>query len=94
MPLRPISGISRPSILRPPAQERKYPLSTMAVGEMLFVTDASREAITSYISHRGKTLGRKFRSQVVHMRKTRDGWEACDAAHPKATTGVGIWRVL
>lgn len=51
-----------------PVKCRKYPYTTMEIGDSFLVTDRTPEAVGSSASQMGKRLNRKFRSA-----KTREG---------------------
>ena len=94
MPLTPIPGVPRPDIIRPTAEERKYPLATMAVDDMFFVEGVMPASLAAHVSHRSTVLGRKFRTQQVYMRRDRRGvWKLCRPDDKGAMLGVGVWRV-
>ena len=93
MPLQPIPNVPRPKVIRPEAEDRKYPLATMEVGAMVFVEGVSAVSLGAHVSRRGKALGRKFRTQQVYMRWNRGTWQLCDADERGAVRGVGVWRI-
>jgi hypothetical protein len=87
-------NVPRPKVTRPQrAARRKYPFEKLEVGDMFFVPNKSKNTLATHVSTTGKSLGRKFATQLITMTRTRDGsWELCDATHPSAVTGIGVWR--
>ena len=83
----------RPKIIRPEAEERKYPLATMAVDEMFFVEGMVPAVLAAHVSRRGRALGRKFKTQQVYMKMKRGTWQLCQADEAGAVLGVGVWRI-
>lgn len=71
----------------------KYPLKTMQVGDYFFVPDKPKNTLAPYISNTGKLLKCVFRTRLVYMRETLEGWVPCLSDAPGANLGVGIWRI-
>jgi hypothetical protein len=83
-------GVPLPRVKRPRAS--KYPFDTMEVGAHFFVPDRVTNTMTVRASAEGKRLGKRFRTRLVHMHETVEGWNLCEAVHEFAVRGVGIWR--
>jgi hypothetical protein len=73
-------------------RRRKYPLDTMAIGDMFFVPDRESNNLVQYVSGQGAKLGRKFRTRFCTMRETIEGWKGCPTDDPRAVRGIGVWR--
>ena len=71
---------------------RKYPLDVMAVGEMFFVPDKTKNTLATHVSTVGKSLGRKFITRLTYMVRTKQGWRPATEVTPNAVLGVGVWR--
>lgn len=76
-----------------PAPRRKYPFEDMDVGDMFFVPEKIKNTLATHASTVGKKLGRKFSTQLVHMKPAKEGWDVCDAGDKGAVLGIGVWRV-
>ncbi len=90
-------GVPLPEINRTPkGARRKYPISTMDVGDMFFVEGRSSKSVSAYISRISKGVPGKFSARHCWMRwQKRDpaGWVVCEPADKGATEGTGVWRV-
>lgn len=71
---------------------RKYPLNTMAVGEMFFVPDKATNSISTHVAATGAQLGRKFITRLTTMVQTKRGWKLAKADAEGAVMGIGVWR--
>lgn len=76
----------------PPAR-RKYPFEDMAVGDMFFVPNKTRNTLTTHVSTVGKSLNRKFTTRLTYMVESLDGWTQATKDTPNAIQGIGVWRV-
>lgn len=87
-------GVPLPEINRAPkGQRRKYPIETMAVGDMFFVPHRDTKSVSAYISRISKGVPGKFSARHCWMRKDARGhWHPCDPGGPPATEGTGVWR--
>jgi hypothetical protein len=65
----------------------------MRVGDMFFVPNRDRNALSSHVSTAGKKIGRKFATRLTYMHKTEDGWKPCEPDAENAVLGIGVWRV-
>lgn len=90
-------GVPMPGIKRPgAARRRKYPIETMAVGDMFFEPGRSSRALSAYICRIAKGLPAKFSTRRCFMRKVRVGdvwkWKECAPTDGDAVEGAGVWR--
>lgn len=77
---------------RTPGSRRKYPLDTMAIGEMFFVPHKVTNSISTHIAASGAALGRKFITRLTYMTQTKRGWKAATPETEGAVQGIGVWR--
>lgn len=90
-------GVPMPAIKRPGAtRRRKYPIDTMAVGDMFFEPGRSSRGLSAYICRIAKGLTAKFSTRSCWMRKVRVGdvwkWKECAPGDKGAVQGAGVWR--
>lgn len=87
-------NIPIPKAIRPASpSRRKYPFDELEIGDMFFVQDRPKNNLTTHASTVGRKLGRKFETRLCVMHQLRNGtWEPCDASHPKANLGIGVFR--
>lgn len=71
---------------------RKYPLTTMAVGDMFFVPNLTKNTLVSHVSTVAKVLGRRFATRLTYMRVEAQQWVVVDSKEVGAIQGVGVWR--
>ena len=82
----PVPRVTRASV------RKVYPFEDMRVGDCLLVPGKSPHQIQPHISKTGKELGYVFVTRKVYLRQTRGGPVICEANHPQAEAGVGVWR--
>lgn len=94
MEIKAQQAIKRPPISRRRSIPPKYPFATMEVGQMFFIPNKERNTIGSYVSTRGKELGRKFSTQMMELEKQADGTWALPSkpGSKKAVRGVAVFR--
>lgn len=87
-------NVPQPKVTRiAPSRRRKYPFEDMDIGDMFFVPSKTKNTLATHVSTVGKRLGRKFNTRMITMYQTRNGsWELCEADHPSAVLGIGVWR--
>lgn len=90
-------GVPMPEINRAPkGVRRKYPIDTMAVGEMFFVPNRSCKSVSAYISRISKDIPGKFSARHCFMYEAPEGWRLVEpgdrAAESRAVEGTGVWR--
>lgn len=77
----------------PSRKPTKYPLSDMAVGDMLFLPGKTPDGIVGRLTASGRELGCTFMTRRTYMRETAPGtWVQSDKNDPEAERGLGIWR--
>ena len=76
---------------RPPTL---YPFAELDVGQMFFAEGKTTAYMSSYAAKVGKKLGRRFKTRTISIREDKKkGLVICESDHPKATDGVGVWRI-
>lgn len=87
-------GVPIPEIDRTSKKgRRKYPIETMAVGEMVFVEGSNSKSLAAYISRTTKDLTGKFSTRHCWMKQKADGsWEMSAEGAEGAKEGTGVWR--
>ena len=80
------------AIPKPKGRDRSYPIDRMAVGDFFFLPERKRGNLSSYFSHQGKKLGRKFATRTLHMRRENEAWVEAHPTEPDAVQGLGVWR--
>lgn len=87
-------GVPMPEIDRSPkGARRKYPVDTMAVGDMFFVQNRTSKSVSAYISRITKNLPGKFTARHCWMRFEAGKWVTAEANSPGAVEGAGVWRL-
>lgn len=92
-------GVPLPSINRSPKSgRRKYPVDTMAVGDMFFLPGRSAKSVSAYISRITKDRAERFSARHVWMWEALDGsWQLVEPGSegltPGAVEGTGVWRI-
>lgn len=80
--------------IRRTARDRNYPLTTMDVGDMFFAPHANKATMASYVSRRGKQLGRSFSVRECIGAYIDGRWHVGEfPAMVKSIPGLGVWRV-
>ena len=69
---------------RKAAVPHKYPLRSMAVGEMFFVPNLTKNTLVQYVSGVGIELQRTLTTRLI--------WVPATATTARAVRGVGVWR--
>ncbi len=90
-------GVPLPEINRAPkGVRRKYPIDTMAVGDMVFVEGRSSKSVSAYISRISKNVDAKFSARHCWMRRGLDHegaeWVLATPDTEGAAEGTGVWR--
>lgn len=84
-----ISGIPKPkSSIRATTSGRKYPFRELAVGDMFFAPDRTKNNLGTLASLAGKKLGKLFSSRLLYMLDDKE----VDANTEGAVLGIGVWR--
>lgn len=89
-----LKGVSLPSAMQIAANERrKYPFHKLAVGDMFFVPERTKNTLSTRSSTIGKKLNAKYKTRMLYMRKNdQNQWEHTVATDPDAILGIGVWR--
>lgn len=92
------TGVPMPEIDRRPKRASKYPVGTMAVGDMFFVAGRSCKSLSAYISRITKPFPeRKFSARHCWMVRTGMRgdeviWTLAKEGDDGAEEGTGVWR--
>lgn len=86
-------NVPMPKAERTAPPRRIYPFRTMAVGDMFFVANRTKNNLSTHASTVGKQIGYKFNTRLTYMRKVKDNWVLCESDDAGATQGIGVWRV-
>lgn len=87
-------GVPVPEIKRASKQRRKFPVETMAVGQMFFVPGRTTKSISAYIARITKNLAGKWVTRhcwAWEDKRTGD-WTVCEHTAVGAVEGAGVWR--
>lgn len=91
------TGVPLPQIRRAaPATlvRRKYPLESMAIGDMIFIPNKTSRSVSAYISRASKGMEAKFTVRHAWMARDAAGnWQPTELNAPPACEGVGVWRI-
>ena len=86
--IQPGGDTKPPLAVRP----RKYPFTTLKVGEMFFVPDRTTNNLMSHASLMGRKLKRKFSTRLCWMTYGRGMWSSCNEGDPGAVQGIAVHR--
>ena len=88
-------GVPLPEINRASKGLRKYPIDTMAVGEMFFVPGRSSKSVSSYISRISKGVPGRFSARYCWMRPGLEHenceWVLVSPDEEGAVEGTGVY---
>lgn len=93
-------GVPIPEVVRQPPSDRatKYPIDTMAVGDMFCIPERKIPSVSAQMSNMTKDKPIRVECRRIHTKpvQKRDGeppvWVLADADEDGAVEGVGVWR--
>ena len=89
-------GVPLPPVGRgapPPPARRRYPLDTMAVGDMFFVPGAKRKPLDNLVANANRRMQpKRFSVRKCFAHEMIEGWDVCAEDYPGAVQGIGVWR--
>lgn len=82
-------GASKPPLA---LRTRKYPFTSMTVGEFFFVPNRTKNTLMSHASAMGRKLRRKFSTRLCWMAHRNGIWHSANEGDPGAVQGIAIHR--